>query len=93
MNPRRINLTVPRRVRRSGGTIYRLWVAHLEARDIDEHFGIPVTTPLRAVIDAAANGTDPRLIAQAIDSIERQRLAGVRDVEMFKRAFADRAVA
>jgi predicted transcriptional regulator of viral defense system len=93
VNPRRINLTVPRRVRRAGGTAYRLWVAHLASRDVDEHLGIPVTTPLRSIIDAAAAGTDPRLIEQAIDTIERRQLANVGDLARFKKTFADRAVA
>ena len=93
VNPRRINLIVSKRVRRSGGKTYRLWIAQLVPRDVDEHLGIPVTTPLRSVIDAAAAGTDPRLIEQAIDTIERQRLASVGDVQRFKATFADRAVA
>ena len=93
VNPRRINVTAPKRVRRSGGTIYRLWIAQLEPRDVDEHLGILVTTPLRSVSDTAARGSDPRLINQAIDAIERLRLGSVRNVEQFKKAFADRAVA
>ena len=93
VNPRRINLTVPKRVRRSGGTAYRLWIAQLAQRDVDQHLGIPVTTPLRSVMDAAAAGSDPRLIEQAIDNIERRRLASVGDVKDFKKSFADRAVA
>ncbi len=93
VNPRRINLTVAKRVRRSGGTSYRLWITQLDKRDLDEHQGIPVTTPLRSVIDAAAAGTDPRLIEQAIDNIERRRLASVGTLQEFKESFADRAVA
>ena len=93
VNPRRINVTVPKRVRRSGGTAYRLWIAQLAQRDVDEHLGIPATTPLRSVIDAAAGGSDPRLIEQAIENIERRRLASVGDVKEFKKSFADRAVA
>lgn len=95
VNPSRINLTVPKRVRRSGGATYRLWITQLEPRDVDEHLGIPVTTPRRSVIDAAARGSGPRLINQVVgcDAIERLRLASVPEVEQFKLAFADRAVA
>ena len=93
VNPRRINLIVPKRVRRTGGASYRLWIARLGSRDVDEHRDIPVTTPLRSVVDAAAAGTDPRLIEQAIDGIERRQLASVGDIEKFKKAYADRAVA
>ncbi len=93
VNPRRINVTVRRRVRRSGGAAYRLWIAQLAPRDVDEHAGIAVTTPLRSMIDAAAAGTDPRLIEQAVDNIERRRLANVGDIKRFKKAFAERPVA
>jgi predicted transcriptional regulator of viral defense system len=91
VNPRRINVTVPKRIRRTGGAAYRLWIAELGRRDVDEHQGIPVTTPLRSVVDAAAAGSDPRLIEQAIENIERRRLASVGDVKEFKKSFADRA--
>ena len=92
VNPRLIDLTVAKRVRRTGGSIYRLWIAQLAPNDTDEHLGIPVTTPLRSLIDAAAAGTDPRMIGQAIDSIERRRLASVGDIGAVKKSFETRAV-
>ena len=80
VNPRQINLTVTRRVRRAGGDTYRLWIAQLLPNQTDEHLGVPVTTPLRSVADAAAAGTDPRLLDQALDTILRRRLASAGDV-------------
>ena len=71
VNPRRIDVTVTRRVRRTGGETYRLWIAELPPSEIDRHEGIPVTTPRRSIIDASRTGTDPRLIAQAIRAAER----------------------
>jgi hypothetical protein len=90
---RPINLTVPKRVRRTGGATYRLWIAKLGPHDVDEHLDIPAPTPLRSVINAASAGTDPRLIEQTIDTIERRQLVSVGDVEKFKRAYANRALA
>ena len=92
MNPRRINLTVAKRVRRSGGSSYRVWIAQLKSRDVDDHPDIPVTTPLRSVIDADAAGTDTYLLRQALDTIERQRLASISDVERLRRTFDTRGV-
>jgi predicted transcriptional regulator of viral defense system len=92
VNPRWIDLTVPRRVRRSGGTSYRLWIANLGPHDVDEQLGIAVTTPLRSVIDAAGTGSDPRLIEQALENLKRRRLASVGDVRQFEKTFAHRAV-
>ena len=71
VNPRRIDVTVARRVRRTGGETYRLWIAELPPSEIDHHEGIPVTTPRRSIIDASRTGSDPRLIAQAIRTAER----------------------
>ena len=71
MAGRRIDVTVARRVRRTGGETYRLWIAELPPTEIDHHEGIPLTTPRRSIIDASRTGTDPRLIAQAIRTAER----------------------
>jgi predicted transcriptional regulator of viral defense system len=71
VNPRRIDVTVPRRTRRAGGGHYRLWIADLRPDEIDHHLGVPVTTPRRSIEDIAASGTDPHLVAQAIENSER----------------------
>ncbi len=81
VNPRLINVTVPRRIRRVGGSLYRLWIAELPQGDVDEHLGVPVTTPLRSVTDAAKAGTDPRLVRQALGNVLRLGFASERDVE------------
>jgi predicted transcriptional regulator of viral defense system len=81
VNPRRINMTVPRRVRREGGSTYRLWIDELPTLDVDEHLGVPVTAPLRSIIDSASAGTDPRLVRQALDNVLRLGFASKADVE------------
>jgi predicted transcriptional regulator of viral defense system len=81
VNPRRVNVTVPRRIRRVGGSLYRLWIAELLLGDVDEHLGVPITTPLRSVADAAKAGTDPRLVRQASGNVLRLGFASERDVE------------
>jgi predicted transcriptional regulator of viral defense system len=84
VNPRLINVTVPGRIRRAGGSLYRLWIAELSKGDVDEHVGVPVTAPLRSVTDAAKAGTDPRLVRQALGNVLRLGLASERDVEMVR---------
>ena len=81
VNPRRINVTVPRRVRREGGSTYRLWIAELPKSDIEQHLGVQVTTPMRSIADAATAGTDPRLIRQALYNALRFGFASKGDVE------------
>lgn len=79
VNPRRIDITVERRVRRTGGDRYRLWIAQVPPADADEYLGIPVTSPARTIRDAAAAGTDPALIDQAIGNGVSRQLLGLRD--------------
>ena len=77
VNPRHINVTVPRRTRRAGGAVYRLWLAGLTPADVDRCEGIPVTTPERSIVDASLAGTDPRLIDQAIRTADRHDHLGI----------------
>ena len=82
-NPRRIHITVPRRVRRAGGDAYRLWIASVAPRDVDERLGIPVTSPARTIDDCAVSGTDPGLIDQAVQTAVRRDLISRGDRERF----------
>ena len=68
-----------------------MWIAQLPSRDVDDHFDIPVTAPLRSVIDADAAGTDTYLLRQ-VDTIVRQRLASISDVERLKRTLDTQGV-
>lgn len=81
VNPRKINLTIGRRIRRAHGEAYRVWVAELSAADIDQRDDIPVTTVRRSILDAAATGTDRQLIVQAIRNAERYDLIGVDETD------------
>jgi predicted transcriptional regulator of viral defense system len=70
VNPRRIDLTVPRsyRPRRRGGDLYRIRHGDLDDGEIEEVADIPVVVPVRAIRDGIADGVDPQLLLQAIDS-------------------------
>jgi predicted transcriptional regulator of viral defense system len=80
-NPRRIHVTVPRRIRRQNPAGYRVYLSVLGPTDRDWVAGIPVTTPARTILDAAATGTDPQLIEQAIASAVRLQLVSEADAQ------------
>lgn len=84
VNPRRINLTVPQRLRRQGADRYRLWIRKLPPRDVTEVQGVRTVTPVRAIKDAMEAGTDPRLIEQAIDTGLRRTLIDPVDAEQLR---------
>lgn len=83
------NLTVPtswqaRRLRVPKGT--ELTYADLVASDWSWVGPVPVTTPLRTVVDCASTQVDPKLVEQAItESLER----GLFSREALRRALAD----
>ena len=81
VNPRVINVTVPRRMRRASPTFYRLWINDLRPFDIDWHEGIRVTSPARSIADALDSGTRSSLIEQAIESALRYRLMDERSAK------------
>lgn len=74
VNPRVINVTVPRRMRRAGPSYYRVWLNTLDAFDIDWREGIRVTSAARSIADALDSGTRGSLIEQAIESAMQYRL-------------------
>lgn len=74
VNPRRIHVTVPNgeRVRRTLDRPVVMHSAPLPAEDRTVYDGIPVTRAARAIRDALAAGTDPRLVDQAIATGRRE---------------------
>ena len=69
--PNHIQLTVPRAFARTSPG-YVLHRATLAPADVTEYEGLPVTTPARSIVDAAAAGTGPEQIEAAIrQAIER----------------------
>jgi predicted transcriptional regulator of viral defense system len=78
VNPARIDVIVPApyRPRRAGGEPYRVWVRDLDDAAIEYVDDIPVVTPERAIVDAAAAGLQLRFIEQAIRTARERRLFG-----------------
>ncbi len=68
VNPAKIHITVPRahRPQRETPTLYVVHRADLRDDEITAHEGIPIVTPVRAILDAHASGLGPALIDQAI---------------------------
>ena len=66
VDPAHVHLTVPRNFRqRNPGVVVHL--AELPSRDVEEHDGFRVTTPLRSLLDVAAGELDLDQLAQAIE--------------------------
>jgi len=72
-NPARVHLTVPLNFRPTAPGVV-LHKADLPAEDIREHEGYRITTPLRSLLDVAAEGADPALFADALDEAIRHGL-------------------
>ncbi len=64
--PNRIHLTVPRGFRRETGPSYVLHYRNPGEVDQTAWEGLPITTPARSIVDAAADGTDPEQVGKAI---------------------------
>jgi predicted transcriptional regulator of viral defense system len=67
VNPAQIHVTVPAsaRIRRHAPGNYAVHVRDLAATDIGNFEGIPVVTPVRAILDGIERHLDGRLIDQA----------------------------
>lgn len=63
--PCQVQLTVPPEFRRSPGP-YRLYRSRLGDTERTVYEGLPVTTPARTIVDAAADGTDPTQVRNAV---------------------------
>jgi len=89
VNPRYVHITVPPGCRpsRRGGEDYRVHHEQLEDSDLDECHGIPVVVPKLAIAQAAAAGTDPELIAQAIATARQRGLIDRHDEEQLRGGF------
>ena len=68
VNPAKIHVTVPKaaRIRRAVPHLYEVHVRDLVAADHTHHDGIPVVTPMRAILDGVERHLDARLLDQAI---------------------------
>ncbi len=63
--PTRVQVTVPRPFHRTSAP-YEVHLAPLPADEVQMYNGVRVTTPARAIVDAAASGTDPDQIHKAV---------------------------
>lgn len=67
-NPAEVHLTVPHGFRQRDRPV-TLHFADLATRDIEQHEGFRVTTPLRAVAETAAAGADQEVVDSAITDL------------------------
>lgn len=76
INPAHIDVTVPHRYRthRSVPELYRLHPRDLASDQARQLRGLPIVTPLRAILDAIENRVRGELIEQAIQTAEQQSL-------------------
>ncbi|NJP99543.1 hypothetical protein HCK00_03045 [Streptomyces sp. PLAI1-29] len=70
-NPSRIHLTVPRGFRQKSETVI-LHRAELRAADVEHRQGYRLTTPIRALVESAADGYDQDVLEGAVaEALER----------------------
>jgi predicted transcriptional regulator of viral defense system len=76
VNPARIDVTVPHRYRthRPVPTLYRLHPRDLASEPTGRLRGLPIVTPLRAILDGIESDVRGELIEQAIQTAEQQSL-------------------
>ena len=76
VNPASIDVTVPRRYRthRSVPVLYRLHPRNLASEQTGRLRGLPIVTPLRAILDGIETQVRGELIEQAIQTAEQQSL-------------------
>jgi predicted transcriptional regulator of viral defense system len=76
VNPARIDVTVPRgyRTHRPVPALYRLHHRDLTSQQTARLRGLPLVTPLRAILDAIETHVRGELIEQAIQTAEQQSL-------------------
>lgn len=93
VNPGRIDLTVPRAYRIGAREIperYRLHRRDLDPGEQTDLEGIPIVTPVRAILDAVELALRPTLVRQAIETLRRRDELGARDEERLFAALHDR---
>jgi predicted transcriptional regulator of viral defense system len=76
INPARIDVTVPRRYRthRPVPVLYRLHPRDLASEQTGRLRGLPIVTPLRAILDGIESDVRGELVEQAIQTAEQQSL-------------------
>ncbi len=82
VNPGRIDITVPssyRLGRRDTPALYRFHRRDLADHERTDHSGVPVVTPVRAILDAIEIGVRDGLIQQAIQTLRRRDELNLRD--------------
>lgn len=87
INPTKIDITVPKglRLRRAHTPpVYRLHRRDLGSVDIRRHEGIPIVTPLRAILDCVEIHVRHDLIEQAADTARRRGMIRRGDVELIE---------
>ncbi len=70
-NPAEVHLTVPSGFRQKDSAVI-LHRADLTADDIEQHEGFRTTTPVRAVVETAAQGVDQDIVDSAIEDLLRR---------------------
>ncbi len=90
VNPAKIHITVPRahRPQRKTPALYVVHRADLRDDEITAHEGIPIVTPVRAILDAHAAGLGPALIDQAIADGQRRGVLTRAQAEQLRDATA-----
>lgn len=69
--PTRVHVTVPRPFHRTSAP-FRVHLAPLPEDEVRMYNGVRVTAPARAIVDAAASGTDPTQVHKAVrDALTR----------------------
>jgi predicted transcriptional regulator of viral defense system len=69
--PTRVHVTVPRPFHRTSAP-FQVHLAPLPEEEVQIYNGVRVTTPARAIVDAAATGTDPNQIRIVLkEALER----------------------
>jgi predicted transcriptional regulator of viral defense system len=76
INPARIDVTVPRRYRthRPVPVLYRLHPRDLASEQTGRLRGLPIVTPLRAILDGIESDVRGELVEQAIQTAKQQSL-------------------
>jgi len=89
-NPAKIHITVPRahRPQRATPTLYVVHRADLRDDEITAYEGIPIVTPVRAILDAHASRLGPALIDQAIADGQRRGVLTRAQAELLRDATA-----
>ncbi len=72
--PSRVQITVPPNMWRPSAP-FDLHRSSLQEDEVTTYEGLPVTTPARSIVDAAAGGTDPEQIHKAVRQAIQRALA------------------